>query len=77
MTAHKNCPECGSANVFVHGDINVRGGHGPDLLPGTSSRFKSAKMKAVVCKDCGLTRFYAAQETLAKINTDRGWQRLL
>jgi len=63
--------------VFVHGDVNVRGGNGPDLLPGTSSRFTSARMKTVVCKDCGLTRFYAEQETLAKVNTDRGWQRLL
>lgn len=34
-------------------------------------------MKAVVCKDCGLVRFYASQEALARITSDRGWQRLL
>jgi predicted nucleic-acid-binding Zn-ribbon protein len=77
MSTHKHCPECDGTNVFVHGDISVKGGYGPDLLPGTSSLFTSARMKAVVCKDCGLIRFYATQETLAKVNTDRGWQRLL
>jgi len=75
MSNRKNCPECESTNLFVHGDVNTKGGYGPDLLPGTSGVFIPSKMKTVVCKDCGLIRFYASQETLAKVSTNRGWQR--
>lgn len=76
MATRANCPECGSPNLYVHGGINAKGGYGPDLLPGTSGVFTSAKMRAVVCKDCGLMRFYAAKEALARIGNDRGWHRL-
>lgn len=77
MTTQKNCPECGSANLVAKGDINARGGYGPDLLPGAAAWFKPAKMKAVVCKDCGLIRFFASHDTLARINSEHGWQRLI
>lgn len=76
MTTQKNCPECDGTHLYVHGDISAKGGYGPDLLPGTSGIFISAKMKAVVCKDCGLIRYYASQEALAKVTNDHGWQRL-
>lgn len=77
MATRKTCPECDGTNLHVHGGIAAKGGYGPDLLPGTSGIFTSAKMKAVVCKDCGLVRFYASQEALARITSDRDWQRLL
>ena len=63
--------------TYIHGDISARGGYGPDLLPGTSGVFTNAKMKAIVCKDCGLVRFYAQRDTLAKLSSDKGWQRLM
>ena len=65
MSSSKQCPECESTHLYVHGDISARGGYGPDLLPGTSGVFTNAKMKAIVCKDCGLVRFYAQRDTLA------------
>jgi len=76
MATRTNCPDCSSTNLYVHCDVSAKGGYGPDLLPGTSGVFVSAKMKAIVCKDCGLIRFYASQDALTKVNADRGWQRL-
>ena len=49
MSSSKQCPECESTHLYVHGDISARGGYGPDLLPGTSGVFTNAKMKAIVC----------------------------
>ena len=77
MSTRAPCPECGGTDLYVHGDISARGGYGPDLLPGTSGVFTTARMKAIVCKDCGLVRFYAQRETLARLSSDKGWQRLM
>jgi hypothetical protein len=76
MVALENCPECRGTNLFAYDDIRAQGVYGPDLLPRTGGVLTPAKMKAVVCKDCGLVRFYASQETLAGINSGNGWQRL-
>lgn len=76
MTTSKKCPECAGGNLFERGGVGTRGAYGPDLIPGTSGVFGAARMKVVVCMDCGLARFYAAPETLAKIDTDKGWNRV-
>lgn len=76
MSANKVCPECSGTDLFARSDVVVRGGYGPDLLPGTSGVFSSAKVTAVVCKGCGLMRYYASRESLAKINAKNGWHRL-
>ncbi len=76
MPNQKSCPECGSHDLLMHGDIPARGGYGPDLLPGAGSVFTSPKMRAVVCKDCGLIHYYATQETLQKIVEKGQWNRL-
>ena len=76
MHEEKSCPECGSNDLYSHGGIDVRGGYGPDLLPGTSGVFVGAKMRAVVCKNCGLVRYYASTEALSKITRQNGWNKL-
>ncbi len=77
MSTHKQCPECGSSETYEHGDVSAKGGNGPDLLPGASGFFKTAKLRVVVCKSCGFVRLYASQAALTKITTEHGWQRLL
>lgn len=77
MASNPTCPECSGPNLVSHGGIDARGGYGPDLLPGASGVFRSAKMRVVVCKDCGSVRFFATQETLEKIRADSGWQRVM
>ncbi len=70
------CPECKGTNLYAQSGINARGGYGPDLLPGAGSLFSSAKMRSVVCHDCGLVRFYASDEALARITPANGWRKL-
>lgn len=76
MPVSKPCPECDGTHLYVRDNIRTRGSYGPDLLPGASGIFSGARMKAVVCRDCGLIRFYASRETLARIDSDHGWKRL-
>jgi len=73
--AQSTCPECHGDNLYAHGGVNARGGYGPDLLPGASGVFASAKMRSVVCRDCGLVRFYAGNEALARITPENGWRK--
>ena len=77
MATGKNCPECGGTHLVSQGDIGVRGGYGPDLLPDAGSLFSSPKVKAVVCTDCGLIRYFASQDALRKIAASDKWKRLL
>lgn len=77
MATTKSCPECGSGNLYSYNDISARGGYGPDLLPGAGGVFTSPKMNAVVCKDCGLIRYYASQDTLKKLMEKGKWNRVM
>lgn len=69
MSSRSECPECNSRDLYSHGGVSARGGYGPDLLPGTSGVFSTAKMRAVVCKGCGLVRFYASTETIVRAHS--------
>ena len=71
----KACPECGQNNLFVT-TTNSGGGYGPMLLPRLSGFFGFAKFDVVVCADCGLTRFFAAQEACARLATTANWSKL-
>lgn len=76
MRIEGTCPDCGSTELYSHDGIAARGPHGPDLLPGLSGMLVSAKMRSVVCKTCGLIRFYASAEALKRVNKDNGWSPL-
>lgn len=73
MSNENVCPECRGTDLYSRGGVATNGGYGPDLLPGTSGVFSTGKMRAVVCTDCGLIRFYASAETLKKIGKESGW----
>jgi len=74
-TERKPCPECGQNNLYSAIAI-ARGGYGPDLLPGLSGFFTSANFKVITCADCGLARFFAAEEAIKKLPTANSWRRL-
>lgn len=76
MATRKDCPECGGSELMTRDGISVRGGYGPDLLPGPGRWFSGPTVTAVVCKRCGLVRYFADKDTLAGITTEKGWQRL-
>jgi hypothetical protein len=75
MTPTPTCPECGGQHLMTRGGITATGGYGPDLLPGTSRMLSWPTLRAVVCKDCGLLRYYVQPETLARVTEANGWRR--
>ncbi len=76
MARRKTCPECESANQFLRVNIDAVGLYGPDLLPGTSGFFRTPKMHAVVCKDCGFIRYFADEKALERVTAENDWEKL-
>ncbi len=69
------CPNCGGRTLYVSPEIRSGGGHAPDYLPGLNPGiFKSAKFTLVVCRDCGLTRWFASAQALEKLGEAEKWQ---
>ncbi len=73
-TNPKQCPECGGATLY-HNTVKSAGPYGPALLPGLGGFLNFAQFKVIVCGDCGLTRFYAEPDALAKLPKARAWKR--
>jgi DNA-directed RNA polymerase subunit RPC12/RpoP len=68
------CPGCGSRTLYESRGVGSGGSHGPNLLPGLGTLFSSAKLTVVVCRDCGLTRFFAQSEARAKLKDSKRWK---
>ena len=69
------CRDCGGHSLY-RTTASSGGGYGPILLPGLGRFLKMADFHVVVCADCGLTRFYAAAEALAKLRSSSRWSPL-
>ncbi len=74
-TRMKRCPECDSNHVYEYDgyiDTNTIGG---ELLPKLRSGFfASAKVRPVVCSQCGFLRYYAAKEAIEKLSASKHWK---
>ena len=70
------CPNCGSGNLHRSKPISAGGGYAPNYLPGLGRLLRSGKFELVVCRDCGLTRFFAGPEAREKLGQAGQWQRL-
>ena len=71
------CPGCGGANLYRSiKPVGSGGGHAPNYLPGLGSFLRTARFDVVVCRDCGLTRLYAAAEALEKLGDSPRWERV-
>ena len=68
------CPGCGGRTLYQSKDVDSGGSGGPDFLPGLGKFILSAKFVLVVCRDCGLTRFYAQPEARAKLRDSKKWK---
>ena len=68
------CPECGSKTLYRGPATSSGGGHAPNYLPGLGHFLSSAKFVLVVCRDCGLTRFFAQPEARAKLKDAKRWK---
>jgi predicted nucleic-acid-binding Zn-ribbon protein len=67
------CPNCQGRTLYRSREISSGGGHGPDFLPGLGRFVFSAKFVLVVCRDCGLTRFFAQPEARTKLKESGKW----
>lgn len=73
MSRTKPCPECGSEKIYRYKrPVAAGGGQSPQLLPGLSI-VSAGKMIPVVCTNCGYVRFFAADNTMAKIEASKHW----
>jgi predicted nucleic-acid-binding Zn-ribbon protein len=73
------CPNCGGGDLFRSREISAGGGNAPNYLPGLGGFFGAEKFVVVVCRDCGLTRFFArrqAREKLRELRDDKKWTRV-
>ena len=70
------CPHCHSKNVFKSKEVSAGGRHAPDYLPGLGKFFAAEKFHVVLCKDCGLARFFARPQATAKLEESSKWTRV-
>ena len=76
MARTSTCPECGHNNLYSSTEVSAGGGHAPNYLPGLGSFWSAAKFTLVVCKDCGLSRFFASRDALGKLSESTKWHRV-
>ena len=69
------CPNCGSENLYRSKPVSAGGGHAPNYLPGLGGFLTSEKFRIVVCKACGLTRFFASATAMEKVSDAKPWER--
>ena len=75
MPKSSNCPECGQGNLYSSRPVSAGGGYAPNYLPDLGTLFASAKLTVVVCRDCGLTRFFASKPALEKLRESGKWRK--
>lgn len=72
------CPNCGGSNLYrSRRAISSGGGYAPNYLPGLGGFLQKARFKIVVCRGCGLTRFFAQPEAAVERLADSPkWERV-
>jgi len=69
------CPQCRSDQVFQSEGLVDSTTIGGELLPGLASgAFSSAKMRAVVCGECGLLRYFVDDDARDKLRSSPHWR---
>ena len=71
------CPNCGGGNLFRSNKaISAGGGYAPNYLPGLGRLLGSGRFRVVVCRDCGLSRFFAEREATDQLTDSAKWKRV-
>lgn len=69
------CPHCRSDQVFQSEGLIDSSTIGGELLPGLApGAFSSAKMRGVVCGECGLLRYFVDEDARKKLRSSRKWK---
>lgn len=71
------CPNCQGRTLYASRELaSSTGQHGPSYLDGLGSFWKSARLTIVVCRDCGLMRFFASSQARAKLKESPKWRAI-
>ena len=71
------CPSCRGTELFRSGPVDSGTiNMAPNLLPGLGSFLTVATYHLVVCRTCGLTRFFASPEATDKLEASVEWKRV-
>jgi DNA-directed RNA polymerase subunit RPC12/RpoP len=71
------CPNCQSRNLYkTKTPVGAGGGHAPNYLPGLGKWYRAGRWDVVVCRDCGLTRFFTGEEERSHLDNSSKWERL-
>jgi predicted nucleic-acid-binding Zn-ribbon protein len=70
------CSNCGGKTLYRGPETSSGGGKAPTFLPGLGGFLRAAKFTLVVCRDCGLTRFFASAEARSKLKESSKWKAL-
>ena len=69
------CPNCQGTTLYASREqASHTGQHGPNYLAGLGSFWRSARLTVVVCRDCGLMRFFASSQATAKLKESGKWR---
>ena len=71
------CPNCKSKTLYRSEEMSSGGGHAPNYLPGLGKGFRSARFEIILCRDCGMTRFFATVESRRKVSDSKKWRRVV
>ncbi len=70
------CPNCGSTNIYLHTKGISGGGYAANYLPDLGAFMSVARFHPLICEDCGLTRFFAGAEAIARLHKSSKWAKL-
>lgn len=71
------CPQCRSDHIFESEHLIDTTTIGGELLPKLATgAFSSAKMRAVVCGECGLLRYFVDDGARGKLSSSPHWRRV-
>ena len=71
------CTNCGGGNLYqTRRPVSAGGGYAPNYLPGLGKFVRAGRFHLVVCRDCGLTHFFAERDALAQLTDSSKWERV-
>ena len=71
------CPECDSKDVYQYKDVIETTTISGELLPNLGSgMFTSAKVRPVVCANCGNLKLYVSKAAIENMKTSKHWKQV-
>lgn len=76
MNKIASCPNCNGNDIYINKKGVSGGGYAANYLPGLGGFMYHAKLHPVICRDCGLARFFVEEDALSKLENSSKWEKL-